>query len=298
MATSVKPVSGIQVRAVRLTITPEMARTWLSNQEINRTLAMSVVNQYKKDMERGQWECNGETIKFSGPIGIGLCDGQHRLKACELSGCSFESFVVEYVRSWSEVDICRRRNVADGIRIFAPQLTHCALAVDGALGLLISYAKKSKARFSAGFNTPLTHREKVAFVEDNPILNSAVGQTQEYFVPSTPLRPSVALALVWLGIVANTDMDKLHQFLRGVRDGIGLSIGDPARTYREFIINSAMSKRNLTVREAFRSSLNSIYSHLRGERQMLSRSTGAREFPGAPPEAIALLLGLATEKEE
>lgn len=296
--TSVRTMSGFQVRVVKLTITPEMAHSWLSNQETNRTLAMSVVNLYKKDMERGLWECNGETIKFSGPVGIGLCDGQHRLKACELSGCSFDSFVAEHVKSWSEVDICRRRSVTDGIRIFVPEFAHYAMAVDGALGLLISYAKKSKARFSAGFNAPLTHKEKITLVQNNPILNAAAEQAQEYFLANSTLRPSVALALVWLGIIAKTDMDKLHQFLRGVKDGIGLSSGDPAHSYRNFLINSAMSKRTLTVKEAFRSALNAVYAHLRGERLMLARSTGAREFPGAPPETIALLLGMTSEKED
>jgi hypothetical protein len=66
-----------QVEAV--TITPAMASDWLKNTAKNRKAYKTHVGRLANEMVRGNWQLNGETIKFD-TFGR-LVDGQHRLLA-------------------------------------------------------------------------------------------------------------------------------------------------------------------------------------------------------------------------
>lgn len=74
-------------------ITPEWAKKALSRQPDNqRNISQGVRNRYADDMKIGNWQFNGQSIKFD--IIGNLIDGQHRLNACIISGKSFWSIVV------------------------------------------------------------------------------------------------------------------------------------------------------------------------------------------------------------
>jgi len=60
-------------------VTPEIAAQWLGAMAKNRPVASEKVEEYTGKMEKGQWMCNGESIKFS--RSGKLIDGQHRLLA-------------------------------------------------------------------------------------------------------------------------------------------------------------------------------------------------------------------------
>lgn len=80
------------IQRVKMQITPEQAAEWLSNNGHNRNLSESVVFTYACDMEAGRWKYNFVAIVIS-KNGT-LIDGQHRLKACVVSGKPFWSDVV------------------------------------------------------------------------------------------------------------------------------------------------------------------------------------------------------------
>ena len=61
------------------TITPKLAEKWMEANKNNRPLRRSLVGRYAGAIRRGQWELNGESIKFD-EDGV-LFDGQHRLAA-------------------------------------------------------------------------------------------------------------------------------------------------------------------------------------------------------------------------
>lgn len=80
-------------RKTRVTVTPEMAQYWLSKSKGNRSLKqMTKLLEYKKDMLRGAWLYNGDSIRFS-EDGV-LLDGHHRLTACSETNVSFVCDVV------------------------------------------------------------------------------------------------------------------------------------------------------------------------------------------------------------
>ena len=98
-----------------LLITPEMAETWLSKNPSNRTISKAWVDALARDMEAGEWDLNGESIKFNGDEA--LTDGQHRLAACVQSGVAFRSVVITGVGNKRNIDNVRKRTFTDKLRI-------------------------------------------------------------------------------------------------------------------------------------------------------------------------------------
>lgn len=80
-------------------ITPVVAAEYLRAYNVgNRNPNKGQVAYYAKMMQAGEWELNGESIKFSAPCPeIRLLDGQHRLMACVEANVPFETLVVRDV---------------------------------------------------------------------------------------------------------------------------------------------------------------------------------------------------------
>jgi len=69
------------------TITPSKAKEYLKKSNPNnRTIMETVVATYARDMQKGNWKANGETIVFD-KNGM-LQNGHHRLNAVIKSGCN------------------------------------------------------------------------------------------------------------------------------------------------------------------------------------------------------------------
>lgn len=95
-----------------LIITPEMAKKYLQNMKTNRNISSARVNAYARDMERGAWQENGESIVFnkSGQ----LVNGQHRLAAIVKSGIPQEvACVFDVSDKVSLFDRGRNRSTSD-----------------------------------------------------------------------------------------------------------------------------------------------------------------------------------------
>jgi hypothetical protein len=73
-------------------ITPELAREWLGFNTRNRPMRARTVSAYAWDMLSGNWQWNGESIKFAAD-GT-LLDGQHRLNAITEAGITVRMLVI------------------------------------------------------------------------------------------------------------------------------------------------------------------------------------------------------------
>ena len=282
----------------RMTVTPKMAAAWLAAAARNRPISEMNVNKLARDMATpGAWEVNGETIKFVGAIGVGMCDGQTRCTACVKAGVSFETYVVANIEGYREIDQHRPRSLPEGVGIFIAEKLgldgHCCLAISSALGMLGSYARQSRqVKAETARAAFMTHRECMDFIERNAELRRAVPEFSEYLRGRNLLRPSTAVALLWMGSIAGTDFQVVHAFLRGVRDGDHLERGAAALAYRNFIANSAQRKRIVSAREAFRGAVKAISHHINGTRMLVTKFTDYPEFPGAPPERVRAVMGI------
>lgn len=77
MTTPTKPVTVEDVQI--LDVTPDMAREWLENNEVNRNIRRKLVDAYRRDMEAGRWAFTAEPVQIS--RSGRLLNGQHRLSA-------------------------------------------------------------------------------------------------------------------------------------------------------------------------------------------------------------------------
>ena len=73
-----------------LKVTPAHAEKWLEMNTGNRRIRLSHVRHLAKQMEMGRWMLSPEPIVFSPQR---LLDGQHRLSAVLMSGCTIEASV-------------------------------------------------------------------------------------------------------------------------------------------------------------------------------------------------------------
>ena len=73
-----------------LTVTPAHAEKWLKMNTDNRPMRAGHVRHLAKQMELGRWELSPEPIVFSPRR---LLDGQHRLTAVLMSGCTIQASV-------------------------------------------------------------------------------------------------------------------------------------------------------------------------------------------------------------
>lgn len=96
-----------------VSVTPEIASRWLQRNGANRPVRPQVVRQYALDMQTGNWELTGESIKFS--VDGTLLDGQHRLSAIAKSGCTVTMMVVRGVPDTAQtaMDTGRKRTASD-----------------------------------------------------------------------------------------------------------------------------------------------------------------------------------------
>jgi len=106
-----------------LTVTPAHAEKWLTmNSPDNRRIRPSHVRHLAKQMELGRWMLSPEPIVFSPQH---LLDGQHRLSAVLMSGCTIEASValVQHEDVFRVLDQGVNRNLTDLTCIPSPVLT-------------------------------------------------------------------------------------------------------------------------------------------------------------------------------
>lgn len=104
-----------EVEVMKMTITPEIASEWLTQNAGNRKHNSRTVDQYARDMQSGNWKVTGDSIKRNGTR---LLDGQHRLMACIKSGVPFVTFVAFGVleEAHAAIDGGKKRTMADELR--------------------------------------------------------------------------------------------------------------------------------------------------------------------------------------
>lgn len=97
-------------------IDDKKAAEYLSHNMVNRNLSRNKVLQYANSMAKGDWQLNGEAIKFNEKRE--LIDGQHRLSAIIKSGISINTFVMRDLgNDVSIMDRGRTRSVTDSLLI-------------------------------------------------------------------------------------------------------------------------------------------------------------------------------------
>lgn len=120
-----RPVSDLAGAKTQLmVIDPAKAEHWLKNNFRNRPISEDVVRAYAADMTAGRWTVTHQGLAFNDRDE--LIDGQHRLRAIILSGCTVQTMVTfglpskikdSEMTTMDCVDRGRTRSVADQLKI-------------------------------------------------------------------------------------------------------------------------------------------------------------------------------------
>lgn len=97
------------------TITPEMAREYLKHNTKNRKIRQQHCLNMVRDMQSGDWQMNGESIKFN--CDGQLLDGQHRLTAITKAERPVQMLVVRGIDrdSVKTIDAGAKRTAGDAL---------------------------------------------------------------------------------------------------------------------------------------------------------------------------------------
>jgi len=156
-------IDGVLVGAV--TITPTMAEVWLERNTDNiRNPMRPSIGEYTEAMKLGQWDFNGDPIRFD-KKGI-LVDGQNRLLSCVQSGKSFTSVVVYGIESALNIDVGRKRTLA---QLVAHEGFSDGAQISAAINGIYNFrAKNGTSLMQVGHGEkPLTKADAIKFAQDN-----------------------------------------------------------------------------------------------------------------------------------
>lgn len=213
------------------TITPARAEKLLTHNSQNRNPSNSLVVQYAREMEQGEWDQgNGEAIKID--TEGDLMDGQQRLMACVLSGIPLITYVVrglppEYKKA---LDQGRKRTAGDILKIEGFLNTNRLAAIVRMVRLW-----DEGMRNINGFrgNVSLTPKEIIELLEndrDDVYINATKMTQNNELLLLAPPRVLGALAVLAL----RTDAELADQFFAQLQSGIDLHSGDPVLTLARY----------------------------------------------------------------
>ncbi len=211
------------------TVNPATAAKYLERNKNNRPLRNGTVKKYAALMVDGQWELNGEAIKFaeSGE----LLDGQHRLHAVVGSGVAAPFLVVRGVpdRVFDTLDTGAKRTAGD------------ILSLEGFMNsALVASAARILMGFenTGGFNQHrhgaviYSNRDILEFVEACPAITDSAayikGRNKSYRLLAGNGAPLVVLHYLF----NRADHQRCSMFFDMLATGANLAEGHPVLVLR------------------------------------------------------------------
>lgn len=213
-------------------VTPEIAEEWLRTNTHNRNLRQHHVAALARDMAAGDWQWNGEAIKFSADNV--LLDGQHRLTAIAASGATIPMLVIRNVRRSAQatMDAGSSRTAGDALKLRGESYS-------AGLAALIRRAilwDRGARSIDAGGRVPPTTTQIIHYLDENPELRDQVRQGQA--LSATIPLPSSLIALA-LRILSAVDYDDAQHFFARLASDEGHYKGEPIRELRHTLERNA-----------------------------------------------------------
>ncbi len=231
----------VGLRGEWVNVTPELARIWLSaNHPDNRRMDKTSAYQLAGDMKRGEWLPTQQGIAFD-EQGL-LLDGQHRLMAITLSGCTIPLLVWQGAkREWFPVlDTGRPRTGAEVLSMEG--YTSTKVLRSAARGLF-QYETFKDSTSWGGAKARQSNRQVLELVADHPGLPAAVAISDR--IRRATFLNQTAAAVGWY-VTTPHPMDS--QWLEGLVSGVDLAAGDPRLALRTTVLNMRARKRQSAMR--------------------------------------------------
>ena len=224
-----------KMQAELIIVTPEMAKRWLGNNPVNRTVKHHHVLNISRDIIANRWQINGATICIC-EDGT-LLDGQHRLLAIVKANLSIRTHVIQELprEGRDSIDSGVRRTAGDRLtmagEIYGKEQSSIA-------NFLISLAHEKARSITAS-------QQEILYVTENHNLVPSCGLSKSAF-------PKIGTILGGLHYIAcyNNYHQKADEFISVFKTGIPTYEGDAAHFAREYLISQEI--KQTTVRTEFK----------------------------------------------
>lgn len=221
---------------------PEKAAQWLLQNKGNRPVRQAVVETLAGAMERGHFDFNAETIKFT--ISGRLADGQHRCEAIVLSGVTIPLLVVRGLPEnvHETVDFTLKRTFADTLFFQGEENTNI---LAGAVRLAWSLETIGSPNPTSGTVAPRPSPDLFAeYLSNNPGIRESISTGVMASKSEVRYGRPEATALHYL--MDRRDGVLAHDFWESVMTGIQQEEGAPAFVLRNALIRDIGARRHMT----------------------------------------------------
>jgi hypothetical protein len=203
-----------------VTITPTEALAMMVRNTRNRNIRRDHIDNITRDMAQGNWMVDGSAIRFD--TNGRMIDGQHRLRACIISGKPLKTLIVTGIdpKAGVIIDTGAKRTAGDMLNMIG-NAGGSGNTVAAAIRVLVGYAtgELSKAK--------VTMSEVYSVFEVHPgVARSATA------VASCPIERSMVAALHY-AMSADGHTDAADNWARTWNEGVPAYSGDPAHRLRE-----------------------------------------------------------------
>ena len=208
-------------------ISPEMARDWLGFNTHNRPLRARTVAAYAADMKNGDWQWNGESLKFA-KDGI-LLDGQHRLAAIAEAGVTVPMLVIRDLPDSTQetVDGGAKRTFADVLALRGEVSSHSLAAIVRRVSIW-----ESTGLPAARATVAPTNSQMLQTLERHPWLRGTAKAAMKV-AARCELPQSVIGFLMWRFSSLPNSAEDIEHFFDRLADFQGLQKGDPIYELRK-----------------------------------------------------------------
>jgi hypothetical protein len=220
-----------------ITISPTQAKKMLKLNTRNRPVNNSKVDFYAGQIESGDWELNGESIKLSKDM---LLDGQHRLKAIIQAGKSIKTVVMTGLGNevFNTIDTGKNRSGGDVLGISGHKNSK-----------RMATMLKTLNRY---YNIKWGDRAAIPNKEYERLADqfSDVGEYAKDSHPNTSgLIPWTAVACCEY-IFDRISIEDRHKFMEGLCDGTGLKKRSVIYALRNKLIKKQLAGEGMRTDEA------------------------------------------------
>jgi len=214
MSTKLKRNLTSEVYTELVTVTPEVATSWLSFNKHNRTLRKKTIDLYSQYMKNGEWLLNGESIKFSSENF--LLDGQHRLSAIVKSGAAVEMIVMHNLSpdTFKTIDTGKKRSGGDSLSVAG--YTNSSRLSAG-IACFIRYNRKQLFNNVRHHEQAISNSQILEFAQANPDIIDDMYEVIANVKLFKVAPPSVVIGLYPL--IKSADAEKAEAFVNILANG-------------------------------------------------------------------------------
>jgi hypothetical protein len=258
-------------------VTPETAREWLGFNTRNRSLRPRITAAYAADMKAGDWQVNGDAIKFAADGR--LLDGQHRLAAVIEAGVTVPVLVARGLPDEAQdtYDAGFKRSFSDALGLRGEAYAKDLAAITRRVTIW-----QQTGTVQGRTNMLPTNAQQFRTLEQVPSLRE-ITKAASYVADHCDLTASVAGLCMWLFLGLPDAADDVTFFFDRLGDFQGLSAGDPVYELRRALERARSERRHRSETQLTGLTIKAWNLYRRGEQ---SPSPLTFRMGGGRPEAI------------